>query len=92
MIPPTAAAVSRYVLFEAYEKMEGRLVSAVKAAAQHSDNPALKGWAFELEQLHLIKTVLRKNSTKICPEEMLTSKEGLCFQPVENGEVSFDGN
>ncbi|KAG7341141.1 hypothetical protein IV203_023092 [Nitzschia inconspicua] len=85
------AAVSRYVLFEAYEKMEGKLVSAVKAAAEHSDNPALKGWAFELEQLHTIKTVFKNNSTKNSVKQLLISKEGLCFQPVENGEVSFDG-
>ncbi|KAG7358001.1 hypothetical protein IV203_014588 [Nitzschia inconspicua] len=85
------ATVSRYVLFEAYEKMEGKLVSAVKTAAEHSDNPALKGWAFELEQLHTIKTVFKNNSTKNSVKKKLISKEGLCFQPVENGEVSFDG-
>ncbi|CAB9513157.1 hypothetical protein SEMRO_575_G169280.1 [Seminavis robusta] len=86
------AAVSKYVLFEAYEKVEGRLVSAVNAAAEHSDNPTLKGWAFELEQLHAIKTVFTKNSTKNSVKKLLTSKEGLCFKPVENGEVSYDGN
>ena len=85
------AAVSRYVLYEAYEKMEGRIVSAVEAAAKKSDNPALKGWAFELDQLHTIKTVFKNNSIKDSLKKVLKSKEGLSFQPVENGEVSFDG-
>eukprot|EP00980_Cylindrotheca_fusiformis_P024906 scaffold12690_cov177-Cylindrotheca_fusiformis.AAC.3 len=57
-----ATAVSRYVLFEAYHRVAGDLVKAVQAAADMSENPALIGWAFELRQLHTIKTVLTNNS------------------------------
>jgi hypothetical protein len=40
--------VSKYVLFRAYEKCKTDLVKSVRAAADASSNPALKGWAFEL--------------------------------------------
>jgi len=85
-------AVSRYVLFEAFDRVEDRLVGAVQAAAINSGNPALKGWAFELQQLHTIKTVLRNNSVDNCLLKSLKSNEGLCFQPVKGGEAKFDGN
>eukprot|EP00980_Cylindrotheca_fusiformis_P021564 scaffold8412_cov155-Cylindrotheca_fusiformis.AAC.1 len=89
-----ATAVSRYVLFEAYDRVEGDLVKAVQAAADMSENPALIGWAFELRQLHTIKTVLTNNSRLLFffPKMFLKSKEGLCFRPLKNGEASFDGN
>eukprot|EP00980_Cylindrotheca_fusiformis_P004553 scaffold970_cov65-Cylindrotheca_fusiformis.AAC.2 len=88
------SAVSLHVLFEAYDRMEGnKLVKAVQVAAEKSDNPVLKGWAFELQQLHTIKTVLTANSRGNSPKQsFLRSEEGLCFQPVKNGEASFDGN
>ena len=85
-------AVSKYVLFKAYSKVEGRLVEALRAAAEKFENPLLRGWAFELQQLHTIKTVLENNSLDGSREKSLKSKEGLCFQPVKNGEASFDGN
>ena len=85
-------AVSRYVLFEAFDMVDERLAKAVQAAADQSKNPALKGWAFELKQLNIIKSALKSNSLPDCLEKIVKSNEGLCFQPVKNGEASFDGN
>eukprot|EP00980_Cylindrotheca_fusiformis_P007995 scaffold1705_cov63-Cylindrotheca_fusiformis.AAC.1 len=87
-----ATAVSRYVLFEAYDRVEGKLVKAVQLAAEKSQNPALKGWAFELRQLQTIKTVLTNNSRHNSPKRSLRSTGGFLFRPVKNGEASFDGN
>eukprot|EP00980_Cylindrotheca_fusiformis_P025762 scaffold14568_cov67-Cylindrotheca_fusiformis.AAC.1 len=87
-----STAVSRYVLFEAYDRVEGKLVKAVQISAEKSQNPALKGWAFELRQLQTIKTVLTNNSQHNCPKRSLRSTGGFLFRPVKNGEASFDGN
>eukprot|EP00980_Cylindrotheca_fusiformis_P020903 scaffold7923_cov107-Cylindrotheca_fusiformis.AAC.3 len=87
-----ATAVSRYLLFEAYDRVEGDLVQAVQTAANMSIKPVLEGWAFELRQLHTIKTVLKANSRESSPKQSLRSEEGLCFHPAKNGEASFDGN
>ena len=38
-----ASPVSKYVLFKAYEKCKSKLVSTVRAAAEESNNPALRG-------------------------------------------------
>eukprot|EP00980_Cylindrotheca_fusiformis_P015515 scaffold4410_cov78-Cylindrotheca_fusiformis.AAC.6 len=84
-----ATAVSRYVLFEAYDRVEGDLVKTVQAAADRSENPVLKGWVFELRQLHTVKKVLTNNSEDNSSKKSLKSKEGLFFQPVS--EASFDG-
>ena len=59
-----ASPVSKYVLFQAYRKCKTKLVSAVRAAAQESRNPALTGWAFELEQIDLIRLRLESPQEK----------------------------
>lgn len=50
--------VSRYIAMIAYDNVGGELIKAVKAVAKNTGNPLLLGWAFELEQLEVIKTVL----------------------------------
>jgi energy-coupling factor transporter ATP-binding protein EcfA2 len=52
-------AVSRYILMQAYERCGTDMVEAVTMAAIATGNPVLKGWAFELEQLEVIKKVLK---------------------------------
>lgn len=46
--------VSKHFMYVAYEKCKDELVKARKTAAIASDNPAMKGWPFELEQLHIV--------------------------------------
>jgi len=77
--------LSKYVLFLAYEHCKSDLVDSVKAAASNSNNPALKGWAFELEQIDCIRLSLES------PEEnplWITNVTGLLFYP--HAEAAFD--
>lgn len=85
-----AVAVSRYILLEAYDQIEGRLVQAVQAVADATGNPLLKGWAFELKQLDIIKSVL-KQSKLDGGVKVVGSKEGLAFRPVLNHQADYDG-
>mmetsp|Transcript_36219 Transcript_36219/g.51236 ORF Transcript_36219/g.51236 Transcript_36219/m.51236 type:complete len:158 (+) Transcript_36219:130-603(+) len=80
-----ASPLSKYVLFLAYEHCKSDLVDSVKAAASNSNNPALKGWAFELEQIDFIRLSLES------PEEnplWITNDTGLLFYP--SAEAAFD--
>jgi hypothetical protein len=94
-----ASPVSKFILFRAYEKCKTELVDAVKAAAENSNNPALKGWAFELEQIDLIRLSLESSPER---PEYITNKKGLTFRPhsaidfdekklLSNGDVKADG-
>ena len=57
---PKCVAVSCCVLLYASERCTaGRFVDAVFAMANLTGNQSLKGWAFELNQLELIKTVFQ---------------------------------
>jgi hypothetical protein len=83
-----SSPVSKYILFRAYEKCQTELVKAVKAAAANdysNNNPALKGWAFELEQINLIRLSLESS-----PEHPIyvTNKKGLTFRP--DSAIDFD--
>jgi hypothetical protein len=77
-------AVSKYVLIHAYEKCKGKLIDAVKAIAQVTGNPTLKGWAFELKQLELIDNIL--SSTV---EQHANNSQGLVFTP--SLKATYDG-
>lgn len=46
--------VSKYFLYRAYQECRNELVKSLKAAAEASSIPAMKGWAFELEQLEIV--------------------------------------
>lgn len=46
--------MSRCVLFCACNNCKAKLVKSVRAAAEAVNNPSLKGWVFELEQIDLI--------------------------------------
>lgn len=87
----TATAVSRYVLMSAFDHVESELVSSVQVAAENAENPILKAWAFELEQLHIIKTVFRDNSHDPSQMKQLKSRDNFCFQPAKRCEATYDG-
>mmetsp|Transcript_29506 Transcript_29506/g.43523 ORF Transcript_29506/g.43523 Transcript_29506/m.43523 type:complete len:359 (-) Transcript_29506:148-1224(-) len=76
--------LSKNVLFHAYEKCRGRLVKAVHAAAESTGNPALRGWAFELEQINLIRTSIEDSEGKVDA----TNSKGWSFRPTS--EAEFD--
>ena len=77
--------VSKYVLFHAYDRCRTELVKSVRAAANSTSNPTLKGWAFELEQIHLIRTSLDSDNVL----KYVTNGKGWSFRPTS--EVEFDG-
>jgi hypothetical protein len=77
--------VSKYVLIHAYNYCREQLVMSVRAAAVSSGNPTLKGWAFELEQIHLIRTSLNSRDPDI---KYVTNGNGWSFRPTS--EVEFD--
>ena len=77
--------LSRYVLFCAYDHCKEELVKSVRAAANAVDNPALKGWAFELEQIELIRSSLE--SPEALPS-FVTNGLGFSFRPLK--KIDFD--
>ena len=85
-----AIAVSKFILFEAYNRVEARLIAAVETVANTTGNPSLQGWAFELKQLEIIKSVLKGNEADI-GRKVVESKEGLVFQPISSCEAHYDG-
>ena len=52
---------------------------AVRAAANKTNNPSLKGWAFELEQIDLIHSSLVSGDSR---PEYVTNEKGLVFRPT----------
>jgi Ni2+-binding GTPase involved in maturation of urease and hydrogenase len=78
------APLSKYVLFRAYEKMSQRLTDAVKSVGEKTKNPSIRGWAFELEQLGIIKNAVQAN-TKMA----VHSGAGLIIRPIS--EVEYAG-
>ena len=91
---PQCVAVSRYVLLHASERCSGRLVDAVYAMANLAGNPSLQGWAFELSQLELIKTVFKtiraSDATAAAEDVYIGTKDGLAFAPRD--ETTYDGD
>ena len=81
----TCTPLSKYVLFCAYEKCKTALVKSVRAAAQQSSNPALAGWAFELEQIDLIRLSYESNSDN---PVFVTNGMGFSLRPTS--EAAFD--
>ena len=86
-----AVAVSRYILFIAYEKAGAKLVQAVQAVADATGNSALKGWGFELRQLEIIKSAI-KQSDLHGEAKVVRSKEGLAFRPLSDRQLDYDGS
>lgn len=91
--------VSKYVLVYAYEKCKSALVKSVRAAANKTGNPVLKGWAFELEQIDLIcssyestdnnpESVTNGNGFTICPTSSVEFDDEVLRSPeIQNGTV-----
>lgn len=51
--------VSQFVVMIGYDKCGSKVAEAVDAAANATGNPSLRGWAFELKQLEIIKMVFK---------------------------------
>ena len=81
-----AAPVSKFVLMRAYEKCESVMIAAIRGIADSTRNPSLQGWAFELEELEKVKTVLK--SPQEHPRHLKT-REQLVLYP--GSEATFDG-
>jgi hypothetical protein len=80
-------AVSKYVLLLAYKECRAKLTKAVRAVAEATSNPTLKGWAFELSQLDIIRSALEANGTTA---SRAVKNNKLTFSPM--AEVNFDGS
>jgi hypothetical protein len=78
-----ATPVSKYILFRAYKVCKTKLVAAVKTVASEINNPALKGWAFELAQIDLICLSLVSSIP-----QYVTNKKGWSFYP--RSSIEFD--
>jgi hypothetical protein len=81
-----ASPVSKYILFRTYEECKTKLLNAMQAAADDSNNPALKCWAFELEHIELIRVSLESPPQRA---EYITNNKGLSFCP--HSAIVFDG-
>lgn len=81
-------AVSKYVMFRAYEGCRDELTKAVSAAADATNNPALLGWAFELSQLDLIHAAYKSQHTTNGVKQSVGND---CFRMSPLYEAHFDG-
>ena len=78
--------VSEYFLHVAHKECKEQLTASVRAAADSSNNPALKGWAFELEQLDVIEQVIKTDP------RILVSEDRALVLPISSGETTtYDG-
>ena len=84
-----AMPVSKYILLKAYERCQSQLVESMAALAKDCGNPAIEGWAFELEQIDLIRLGFRSSSPVVDFVDYITNDQGLSFRPSE--QVTFDG-
>ena len=79
--------VSEYFLHLAHTECKGQLTASVRAAADASKNPALKGWAFELEQLDVIEQTIKTDP------RILVSEDSALVLPITSGETTtYDGS
>ena len=78
--------VSEYILRMAHTKCKAQLTASVRAAAVASNNPALRGWAFELEQLDVIEDIM-----KAAEPRMLVSQDKAIMIPIDSAETTYDG-
>ena len=79
--------VSKYFLYKAYRACRGELVSSLKTAAQATDNPAMKGWAFELEQVEIVAAEMEWSNSVTNSGTAPT-----LVVPISNTWAEYDGN
>eukprot|EP00543_Licmophora_paradoxa_P005022 CAMPEP_0202444158 /NCGR_PEP_ID=MMETSP1360-20130828/3297_1 /ASSEMBLY_ACC=CAM_ASM_000848 /TAXON_ID=515479 /ORGANISM="Licmophora paradoxa, Strain CCMP2313" /LENGTH=616 /DNA_ID=CAMNT_0049060079 /DNA_START=720 /DNA_END=2571 /DNA_ORIENTATION=+ len=77
--------VSEYFLHLAHQRCKAELTKSVRAAADESNNPALKGWAFELEQLDVIEHMIETDA------KVLVSEDDAFRLPVPSESITYDG-
>lgn len=79
--------ISEYFLHVAHKRCKNKLTASVRAAADRSNTPALKGWAFELEQLDVIEKAIHT------PSRIIESEDGTFSLPLTSGDmVTYDGS
>jgi len=77
--------VSKYILHKAYEKCRAKLVKALKAAATSIGNPALQGWAFEVDQIEWINVAIESKHLGV------KNASGNLVLPINAANVTYDG-
>ena len=84
--------MSKYVLLRAYSVCRNELTNAVALVADATDNPALSGWAFELQKRDLIRSALEANRNRSffrLATATAVKNNKLTFSP--KAEATFDG-
>ena len=86
---------SEYYLHVAHNECKDRLTASVRAAADASKNPALKGWAFELEQLDVVEQAIGKGPRILVSEDRtlvlpLPSSDSVVYDGSSLGKVTVD--
>lgn len=77
--------VSKYFLHVAHQECKAKLTRSVRTAAEASNNPALKGWAFELEQLDIVEHEMAADTGA------LVSEDETLVLPVPSESTTYDG-
>lgn len=83
----TSSPVSKYILVHAYGRCRSSLVKSLRATANSTGNPTLQGWAFELEQIDLIRTSMESEEEK---PKYVTNRKGWSFHPTSQMEFDED--
>ena len=78
--------VSEYFLLVAHKECKAELTKSVRAAANGSSNPELKGWAFELEQLDTVEDLIINN-----PKTLLSKDRAIVLPIGSDKTATYDG-
>lgn len=78
--------VSKYFLYKAYRACRDEIASSLKTAADAANNPAMKGWAFELEQLEIVAAEMESSNSVT---DSVTSPT--LVVPISNTWAEYDG-
>jgi hypothetical protein len=80
--------VSRYIMLYAYGKARQAVSAVVQGVASATGNMALRGWAFELEQLDLIDKVFERRVQRC----FSVGTQKLQFTITSLAKLSYDGS
>jgi len=76
--------VSKYFALAGYKRQKEKLVKALATAADVSENPAIRGWAFELEQYHIVRDHVENRLSFVSSKD-----QKLCI-PIGEETVDFE--
>lgn len=77
--------MSQFVVMIGYDKCGSKVAEAVDSAAEATGNPSLRGWAFELKQLEVIKKVL----ISALDTDFVMTDDGFVLHPTR--QANYDG-